>query len=209
MSSKKSLHVSYKITTLLFASEKNCFQNSWCHRKIEDLFCSFIFLDFRTVCSTLFRIDKNFVKTDTVRNATHITRCSFLPPCIFLSSHLLFCRFTPFLLYQPKPLFILYSYKDVKSDKKEIQWWNSTMGWNIFCKKRDSYLYVPLDPLPPLSPFLLSKVYHISANSFRRNNSFLEVGVWQLFKGGNYCFLTFLKQKLYEETWIVAAKKEQ
>ena len=79
-----------------------------------------------------FRIDKDFVKTDSVRNATHITRCSFLPPCIFLSSHLLFCRFTPFLLYQPKPLFILYSYKDVKSDKKEIQWWNFTIGWNTF-----------------------------------------------------------------------------
>ena len=84
------------------------------------------------MCTILFQIDKNFVKTDTVRNATHITRCSFLPPCIFLSSHLLFCRFTPFLLYQPKPLFILYSYKDVKSDKKEIQWWNFTIGWNIF-----------------------------------------------------------------------------
>ena len=93
--------------------------------------------------ANLFRINTNFVKTDTVRNATHITRCSFLPPCIFLSSHLLFCRFTPFLLYQPKPLFILYSYKDVKSDKKEIQWWNFTMGWNIFSKK-NTFLFIAL-----------------------------------------------------------------
>ena len=94
------------------------------------------------MCTTLFRIDKIFVKTDTVRNATHITRCSFLPPCIFLSSHLLFCRFTPFLLYQPKPLFILYSYKDVKSDKKEIQWWNFTMGWDIFWRNLNILIFM-------------------------------------------------------------------
>ena len=28
--------------------------------------------------------------------------------------------------------------------------------------------------------------YRISGNSFRGNYSFLEVGVWQVFKGGNY-----------------------
>ena len=28
--------------------------------------------------------------------------------------------------------------------------------------------------------------YHISGNSFRRNYSFLEVAVWQVFKGENY-----------------------
>ena len=43
--------------------------------------------------------------------------------------------------------------------------------------------------------------YRISANSFRGNYSFLEVGVRQLFKGGNYSkeetiyFLHFIGQK--------------
>ena len=37
-----------------------------------------------------------------------------------------------------------------------------------------------------LTEVKMKKKYRISANSFRGNYSFLEVGVRQLFKGGNY-----------------------
>ena len=40
--------------------------------------------------------------------------------------------------------------------------------------------------------FAFASEYHISANSFCGNYSFLEVGVRQVFKGGNYCFLVFV-----------------
>ena len=48
----------------------------------------------------------------------------------------------------------------------------------------------------------------MSANSFRGNYSFLEVGVRQLFKGGNYSreeTINFLVFCLHEETWIMVA----
>ena len=44
--------------------------------------------------------------------------------------------------------------------------------------------------------FFLISGYRISSYNCRGNYSFLEVTVWQvwqLFKGGNYCFLTFRK----------------
>ena len=38
-----------------------------------------------------------------------------------------------------------------------------------------------------------TNIYRISSYNCRGNYSFLEVGVRQVFKGGNYCFLTFWK----------------
>ena len=45
----------------------------------------------------------------------------------------------------------------------------------------------------------LSNTYRISSYSCRGNYSFLEVGMRQLFKGGNYYFFTFWKQKLLKQ----------
>ena len=55
----------------------------------------------------------------------------------------------------------------------------------------------------------ISSDYRISANSFRGNYSFLEVGVRKLFKGGKYSreeTILFLK-KSEVETWILVAVK--
>ena len=51
-----------------------------------------------------------------------------------------------------------------------------------------------------------NSIYRISANSFRGNYSFLDLGVRKLFKGGKYkreetiVFLLFRRAKLYVET---------
>ena len=47
----------------------------------------------------------------------------------------------------------------------------------------------------------LNSAYRISVNSFRGNYSFLEVGVRQLFKGGNYKFLNILHAYILLHTY--------
>ena len=48
----------------------------------------------------------------------------------------------------------------------------------------------------------LNSAYRISVNSFRGNYSFLEVGVRQLFKGGNYKFLNILHAYILLCTYV-------
>ena len=51
-------------------------------------------------------------------------------------------------------------------------------------------------------------IYRISANSFRENYSFLELGVRKLFKGGKYSreeTIVFLLFLLHKKTWIMVA----
>ena len=48
--------------------------------------------------------------------------------------------------------------------------------------------------------------YRISANSFRGNYSFLEVGVWQVFKGGNYSREETIVFLLFGSTYLSKKK---
>ena len=61
-----------------------------------------------------------------------------------------------------------------------LHYLNSSRTYFRFCSFHNSFQLVKLTP---------TLSYRISANSFRGNYSFLEVGVPQSFKGGNYCFI--------------------
>ena len=78
----------------------------------------------------------------------------------------------------------------------------------IHAKKFSRYIRL-LSDIPKLWTEPTKIGYRISANSFRGNYSFLEVGVRKLFKGGKYSreeTILFLK-KSEVETWILVAVK--
>ena len=115
-------------------------------KKLETYFALLYFWTF-AVCTTLFRIDKNFVKTDTVRNATHITRCSFLPPCIFFLPTCFSADLPPFCYINQNHFSYFIHTKTSKVTKKKFSD-GISQRVDIFSAKNILIHMYPLTPSP-------------------------------------------------------------
>ena len=81
-----------------------------------------------------------------------------------------------------------------------------------YCLLRAITVHTKTTERPRRTPpnWTTASIYRISANSFRGNYSLLEVGVRQVFKGGNYCFiLLFVKDKKINRYCFISCKLDQ